>query len=505
MTRLAHAAVGSMVSLALHGGFVLVVAAFLLPRPMPQQPLTRSELMMAVVRVPEVQGAAVSPDASDARTAKPAGGRADPAVVPIDVARPAALPVTTLRSQPTAQSVLSRSDRPDSQTVAATNPPVQVLSAKTGSGEQAPNLIAEPSVAVSIARTETRVVSSQPTLSLASSTRPQTVNLDRVSALGTSLSEERPVAGTAAEKPASASGVDSLVPISQPARVYVPPSAVAAVAALTETRLTPSLDWSPDGVGELDATTLSAVEAFLVPSGATEVRDGIRAAMMAVDCARMRTEFDPVTGRVRLLGHIPADDLRATALSAVGTQLGSALKIEDGLRILPHPQCDVLGQIEASGLPQSEEQFKDAAMIGAQGFAREYAFRQGELLRIDLTAPDYDAYVYVDYFDGEGQVLHLDATGGTPPLRPAGDVFSVPGSRDGEPSMKFEIAPPFGQDIVLTIAVNAPLYNSPRPLVETAPQYLDFLRERMSLLMAKPGFKGEWAYLFVATTAADKP
>ncbi|MCU9840053.1 hypothetical protein OEZ49_19990 [Ruegeria sp. WL0004] len=255
----------------------------------------------------------------------------------------------------------------------------------------------------------------------------------------------------------------------------------------------------------MDAATLLAVEAFLVPSGATEIRDGIRSAMAAFDCARMRTEFDPTTGRVHLLGHVPADEARTTAVSAVRAQLGSALLVDDGLRVLPHPQCDVLGRIEASGLPQSEEQFKDAAMIGAQGFAREYAFMQGELLRIDLIAPDYDAYVYVDYFDGDGLVLHLSATGGTAGLRSAGEVFSVPGSQDGSPPMKFEIAPPFGQDIVLTIAVNSPLYLSSRPLVETAEEYLDYLQDRMSLLMSEPSFKGEWAYLFVSTSAADKP
>lgn len=505
MTRLAHAAAGSMVSLALHGGFVLVIVAFLLPRPMPQQAIARSELKMAVVRVPEVQGDPVRPDASDALVARPGGHRADAAVVPSGVARPVALQGSTLRIQPTPQSVLAKSDRPDFQEVAAINPQVQVLSEHADLGEAVSTVIAKSSAAALVAKTETRVVPSEPTLSPVNAARPQTVDLDRVSVLGAPLSDERPAAESAAEKTAQASDVDDLVLAGQPARISTPPAEVATVYALAETRLTPSLDWSPAGVGELDAATMVAVEAFLVPSGAAEVRDGIRTAMAAVDCARLRTEFDPVTGRVHLLGHVPADDVRATAISAVRSQLGSVLPVDDGLRVLPRPQCDVLGQIEASSLPQSEEQHKDAAMIGAQGFAREYAFTQGEFLRIDLTAPDYDAYVYVDYFDGEGQVLHLGAIGGIPRLRSAGEVFSVPGEQDGEPPVKFEIAPPFGQDIVLTIAVNAPLYNSPRPLVETAQTYLGFLQERMRLLRSEPGFKGEWAYLFVATSAAAKP
>lgn len=505
MTRLAHAAAGSMVSLALHGGFVLVIAAFLLPRPMPQQAIARSELTMAVVRVPEVQGASVRPDASDALASRPGGHRANAAVVPSGVAHPVALQGSTLRPQSTMQGVLAKSDRPDFQEIAAVNPHVQVLSEHTGLGEAVSTLIAKPSAAALVAKTETRVASSEPTLSPVNAARPQTVDLDRLSVLGTPLSDERPAVELAAEKPAPARNVDDLVLVGKSARISVPPADVATAFALAQTRLTPSLDWSPDGVGELDAAALLAVEAFLVPSGAAEVRDGIRTAMAAVDCARLRTEFDSVTGRVHLLGHVPADDVRATAISAVRSQLGSVLPVDDGLRVLPRPQCDVLGQIEASGLPQSEEQYKDAAMIGAQGFAREYAFTQGELLRIDLTAPDYDAYVYVDYFDGEGQVLHLGAIGGTPRLRSAGEVFSVPGSQDGEPPVKFEIAPPFGQDIVLTIAVNAPLYNSPRPLVETAQAYLSFLQERMRFLKSEPGFKGEWAYLFVTTSAADKP
>lgn len=196
---------------------------------------------------------------------------------------------------------------------------------------------------------------------------------------------------------------------------------------------------------------------------------------------------------------VPDAPAREQILAAFRAEIGSSLPVSDALRILPPPQCSTLAAIDALDLPQSEEQLAATEMIGAQGYAREYSFAEGALLRVDLTAPDYPAYVYVDYYDGAGQVLHLAPNQFRPlDLSPAGAAFSLPDPNNPQ-APQFRIGPPFGRDIAVTLAVSAPVYQSTRPLVEPAGIYLEFLAERLAEIAAEPGFRGEWAYLLIST------
>ncbi len=224
--------------------------------------------------------------------------------------------------------------------------------------------------------------------------------------------------------------------------------------------------------------------------------------LAAPDCARVHTVFDVQTGTLELRGHVPEEDARAPLLDSLRAQIGGALEVRDRLQILPLPQCALLDGIAALGLPQSEEQLTDSDLVGEIGQVRDYAFTEGDRLVIDLTAPDYPAYVYLDYFDATGQVLHLMPNPQTPLRRlDPGRAFSV--GREGD--LDLRIAPPFGQDIAVAFATSRPLYNGLRPMVEKAEPYLADLQRRIAeARAAEPGFRGEWVYLFVSTTAAPR-
>lgn len=500
MTRLAHVAAGGAASLLLHGGFLVLVVALLLPRPMPQQRLDPSELNMAVVRVPEVQGTSTEPAATAAPQAEADSPQAGSSSIPSGPARPLLPDGAILSPAPppfeTAATVAGAVPEGLAEATARAEP----LTGLSSAGPLARPAVVPTQTALSVRQTEDNIGAVEPSRVRIEQVMPAADPFSPVREVAETVSGLRPVAvplgalmAASQTLPATAAPGGAVVKQAAPAKLSAP------LAQPTGLRLSAAFDWSAVGLPELDAAGLLAVEAFLAPSGATEVRDGIRAAMTGVDCARLRTEFDPESGWVRVLGHVPEETARATAMAALRTQLGSVLPVEDGLRILPRPQCDVLGQLAATGLAQSEEQYTDAAMIGAQGFAREYAFAEGDLLRIDLTAPDYDAYVYVDYYDAAGQVLHLAPAMSAPRLHRAGTVFSLPEAAPGQAPLKLEIAPPFGQDIAVTLAVSVPLYTDPRPIVEPAAAYLDFLQNALEQLSSTPGFKGEWAYLFVAT------
>jgi hypothetical protein len=181
--------------------------------------------------------------------------------------------------------------------------------------------------------------------------------------------------------------------------------------------------------------------------------------------------------------------------------MGADIPVRPNLRVLPRPQCEVLAAIAGAGLPQSTDQALDARLVGEDTHVREFAFSAGERLELELAAPDYDAYLYVDYFDAAGQVIHLRPNEAVPLRRAgAGSIQSIGGADDGTPGLRLEIGPPFGQEIVVAIAASAPLFDAPRPLVEPAGPYLADLSRRIAEARTlDPAFRGEWVYFLVIT------
>ena len=266
-----------------------------------------------------------------------------------------------------------------------------------------------------------------------------------------------------------------------------------------------ALAWSGDENTSVSATSLAAIAAFTqagdIGAASAQVRDGIAGILASVPCARLQTTFLADTGQLELRGHIPDEGLRGPVLAALKEQIGDAITLSDQLLILPRPQCGALSGIAAVGLPQSTEQLSDPAVIGEDGFARNYTYLNGERLRLDLTAPDYDSYVYVDYFVADGSVIHLQPNEIVPlEFAPAKSAQSVGRNRDGKPFLELTVSPPFGQEIAAAFAASVPLYDGTRPIQEPAETYLAFLKDRVAQARAKhPDFKGEWVYFFIST------
>jgi hypothetical protein len=281
---------------------------------------------------------------------------------------------------------------------------------------------------------------------------------------------------------------------SRPVQVAAPP---AEVAAETVTAL---MEFSGGEQTALDPLGLRAVTAFVAPDSAgasgRELRSAIDGILSSVPCSRLQTSLDSDTGTVRLRGHIPDDAYRAILTGALQRHIGDALPVVDGLHLLKEPQCGILGQLDALGLPQSEEQFTDASLIGEDLFVREYAFNDGERMVLELEAADYPAFIYVDYFDASGNVLHLMPNEVLPLRRyQPGEPFAIGAAGSG---IDLIVEAPFGQDIVIALASDKALYDELRPLSEPADEYLRFLRDRITEVAPE---RAEWVYLLVTTSA----
>ncbi len=256
----------------------------------------------------------------------------------------------------------------------------------------------------------------------------------------------------------------------------------------------------------IDPVSLAAFQSFMRPEdagqAAEDLRDGIDGLLAQVPCSRLQVQFRPQTNTLDLIGHIPEDGLRAPVLSALQAQMGANIQVADNLLILPRPQCGALSGIADVGLPQSTDQITNPLLVGEDIHTREFRYTNGQQLVLELTGADYDAYIYVDYFDAEGQVIHLSPNASVPlSLTPAKSELRIGAETRGDPGLFITIGPPFGQEIAVAFAASTQLYPGDRPLVEPAAPYLDFLKDRVSAARAAdPEFKGEWVYFFITTS-----
>jgi len=289
----------------------------------------------------------------------------------------------------------------------------------------------------------------------------------------------------------------------------LPASEVASsrpAAQANSEKITAALAFVGTSSGDVDPQSLAAFRAFQAPGPADQVvRDGLAAQLAALPCARVQLAFDPKTTTLNATGHIPDGALRPKILNALQAQMGSDIAVSDSLRILPPPQCGALSAISDLGLPQSTDQTTDPRLIGQDTYARALTFSGGQQLYFNLTAPDYPAYVYVDYFDATGNVIHLRPNAYAPlTLIPPAEQLHVGARAAADTGLQITVGPPYGQEIVVAFASSHPLYPSTalRPLSEPASPYLSDLKSAIAAARAQHAdFKGEWVYFLVVTQA----
>ncbi len=116
---------------------------------------------------------------------------------------------------------------------------------------------------------------------------------------------------------------------------------------------------------------------------------------------------------------------------------------------------------------------------------------EGDVLTFDISFPTFDSYLHVAYLQRSGVVGHV--LPGSARLWPANVKHHV--ERTG-----YEIAPPYGVEMILAIATQQPLFPTPRPQFEPAADYLAALRQRLAELAATtPGTQIAADSLLIAT------
>lgn len=456
--------VGLIGSLALHLGAAVFLIWTVEPEPVVEQPVPETRMQLSAHQVKQSQAVEARPDTDTARAADATGARLDQGLIPQSTAVASELPQQVLATSQPSSNALSPVDQ--------TSESIEPLDADTDELKEAPDV-----------HQTIQATDASPTL------------------LASSALQINPVASQVAPTEA----VALAIPETDRAKPLQPQPVALTQTLLDIPKASASEVFSTTGDGPIDPVSLAAIQSFMRPEdagqSAQDLRDGIDGLLSQIPCSRLQVQFQPDTNTLELIGHIPEDGLRTPTLNALQAQMGENIRIADNLLILPRPQCGALSGIADVGLPQSTDQITNPLLIGEDVHAREFRYTRGQQLVLDLTGADYDAYVYVDYFDAEGQVIHLSPNASTPlELTQAKSALRVGAAAPGDPGLYITIGPPYGQEIAVAFAASQPLYQGDRPLVEPADAYLSFLESRISAARAEnPDFKGEWVYFFITT------
>lgn len=126
------------------------------------------------------------------------------------------------------------------------------------------------------------------------------------------------------------------------------------------------------------------------------------------------------------------------------------------------PECNVLKILErplaAQGAPRID--------IGPSD-----RFREGDVLKINIQAPEASDFLQVFYLQADGTVLRLLGPSSSPVS--AGERFTFGDGVEGH--RKFTVGPPFGQEMIIAISSAHPLFDAPFPDRQPATGFLSAL------------------------------
>jgi hypothetical protein len=221
------------------------------------------------------------------------------------------------------------------------------------------------------------------------------------------------------------------------------------------------------------------------------------------ECARVGTIYEMIGGVVTISGHLRSEADRSDLLARLSDVPGVAKVIPSDLHVIGEPYCRVLTFLDHPSLVLSEEQREKISAIGDPIQASVDRFMQGTILERHMNAPDFESYIYVDYFAVDSKVYHLLPVRSIEEGHFQPDEQFVLGGRDGR-GLKVTIAPPFGVDLILAIGSSEPLFSEVRPKIERAADYLTALASAIDAArQAHPDLQLEYTYHLVYTVPAE--
>lgn len=210
---------------------------------------------------------------------------------------------------------------------------------------------------------------------------------------------------------------------------------------------------------------------------AAQVRQWMAERPELLQCATVVVETVNVqTGVVDLSGRV-AHEAQRTEIRTGVQSISGVTKVNDTFHIIPRPFCEVVELLEPIKKYAEDNNSGLGVRLGKPDPLPLYT--RGEQLVVEIKGPaTFQSHVYVDYYTADGAVSHL-----FPNADEARNVLDPHGSYivgDLKGPKQWNIAPPYGLELVTVIASKTPLFSPPRfDLGESTRDYLGLLRQAL--------------------------
>lgn len=218
---------------------------------------------------------------------------------------------------------------------------------------------------------------------------------------------------------------------------------------------------------------------------AAKLQEKINGNLARFECASLYAKVNKDEA-VTIKGHISHEE-DLLALMDIMDTMPEATNVIYEVDTLVWPFCEVASILSAHN--QKQPLNDNGLQIDTQSHSTQ--LYDGNNLVLELSAPGFASYLYVDYYRSDGTVVHLlpesdkDAKKYPPSTRiTLGDIAS-----------SWVVKKPYGNNQIVLMATNKPLIDKHRPLQEPAQNYLSYLHEKIVVNQTPVASK----YLMVTT------
>ena len=193
-------------------------------------------------------------------------------------------------------------------------------------------------------------------------------------------------------------------------------------------------------------------------------------ALSGFDCASLSATLSKDM-KITVSGYVSSDaDLLQLGEKLAGLDRTAA--VVNQAMVAGKPACEVLELLHQkagadAGLPT-------VPVIRPYQHGAAYVAHEKLVVEAEATSL-YDGYLYVDFVQHDGTVLHMLPG----PDRTANAVKAGERVRLGDGAQEYTVAPPYGTEMLAVISSPVPLFDKARPQIEPAKEYLGALRRAL--------------------------
>ncbi len=231
---------------------------------------------------------------------------------------------------------------------------------------------------------------------------------------------------------------------------------------------------------EAPKSTPAAVETGPAPAPAPSISTSQVATVLGgMPCAILHASVNEKERAVTVGGYAAGPKTVEKIVSDLEGTAGVAT-LNNEIREVPRVFCQTLELYASHWNANNDSGFGTA--IGTPN--TDNVFVEGERLVLDISTPTYDSWLYVDYFDHEGNVVHMMPSPGEVNNQFAKNKSFQLGE-EGDIGL-WEIAPPFGTELIAVLSASAPVFDGARGEVEGSSNYRTALQKRLKTLASSP-------------------